>query len=193
VGLGTTGYATRLAGVLALVVSIVLDCVDGEIARARFETGVAGAWLDVAGDYVVNLAAFVGLGIGLWRAGLPVAGQWAALALVGGVALAMLATHLVFVRPTLSQGGDLHWAGVGDGRRGSRVAPVVEKLASRDYTYLLLVLALVGHLEWFLYAAALGSWLFAGGLVAWPALRRVAPAPRRAGAPRPRAAGGVGA
>ena len=55
---------------------------------------------------------------------------------------------------------------------------MAEKLASRDYTYLLLVLAAVGHLEWFVYAAALGSWLFVATLVGAAALS--APARRRA-------------
>ena len=56
---------------------------------------------------------------------------------------------------------------------------VIEKVASRDYTYLLLLFAVIGHLEWFLYAAAVGSWLFVGGLVlyglAWRARQAIAP------------------
>jgi hypothetical protein len=44
---------------------------------------------------------------------------------------------------------------------------VVERLASRDYTYLLLVLAVIGHLEWFLYAAAGGAWVFTTALIAY--------------------------
>jgi hypothetical protein len=49
---------------------------------------------------------------------------------------------------------------------------VVEKLASRDYTYLLLVLALLGRLEWFLYAAAVGAWVFVGAVLAYWAYQR---------------------
>ena len=178
-GLATTGYGTRLAAVLCLVASIVLDCVDGEIARARFEQSAAGARLDVVGDYLVNLSVFVGLGIGLARQGLPGSGLWAAVALVGGVGAAMLATHVFFVRPALARGGDLHWRGDAQSLRGAPVTRVIEKVASRDYTYLLLLLAVIGHLEWFLYAAAVGSWLFAGGLVlyrlAWRARQAIAP------------------
>jgi glycosyltransferase 2 family protein len=162
-GLATTGYGTRLAAVLCLLVSIVLDCVDGEIARARFEQSAAGARLDVIGDYLVNLAVFVGLGIGLAREGST--GLAVGLVLVGGVLAATSAMHVLFVRPALVRGGDLHWEGDDQSLRGGAAAAVMEKLASRDYTYLLLLLALIGHLEWFVYAAAVGSWLFAGALV----------------------------
>ena len=177
-GLATGTYAGQLGGALVLVASIVLDCVDGELARARFQQSAAGARLDVAGDYVVNLAAFVGLGLGLARRGLPAGGGWVVVLLVAGVAAAMAATHALFVRPALSRGGDLHWAGDGEGFRGTAVAAVVEKIASRDYTYLLLVCAVAGRLEWFLYAAATGAWLFVAGLLACS--RRARLASRRA-------------
>jgi len=154
--LATVSHGARLAGVLALMVSSVLDGVDGEVARARFEESLGGARLDLAGDYAAHLATFVGLGIGLVRGGLPRMGVWAA-ALVAGVGGAMAAMHAMVVRPILITTGDLH---------GSTDPPgVVERLAGRDYTYLLLLFALVGHLEWFVYAAALGSWVFALGLL----------------------------
>lgn len=172
-GLATTPYAGRLGGVLALLVSVWLDCVDGEVARARFEQSAAGARLDVLGDYLVHLAVFAGLGIGLARQGLGASAAWAAAGLLAGVVAAMAVMHALFIRPALARGGDIHWAGDGDTLRGTPVATVVEKLASRDYTYLLLVFALVGHLEWFVYAAAAGSWAFVVGLVGyWGARRR---------------------
>ncbi len=177
-GLATTSYATRVGGVLCLLASIVLDCVDGEVARARLEQSPAGARLDVVGDYVVHLAVFAGLATGLLRQGLPPGGGRAALALVAGVGAAMLVMHVLFVRPALRQ-GDLHWGGGGSSAGDTAIADVAEKLASRDYTYLLLVLALLGHLEWFLYAAAVGSWVFVVALLGY---RLVAPATRDAAA-----------
>lgn len=174
-GLATVSYGGRLGGVLALIASIVLDCVDGEVARARFEQSAAGARLDVIGDYLVHLAVFAGLGVGLVRQGLPPGGGWAILALVAGVAAAMVTMHALFVRPALTRGGDLHWTGDGEGFRGTAVAAVVEKIASRDYTYLLLVLALLGRLEWFLYAAAAGAWLFVAGVAGYARWQRVVP------------------
>ena len=152
---------------ILLLVSVVLDCVDGDMARARLAQNPAGARLDVMGDYLVHLAVFAGLATGLWREGLPRGGVWAALALIAGVGAAMAAVHVLFIRPALRQGGDLHWAGDARSLRGRPGAVVAEKLASRDYTYLLLVLAAIGHLEWFLYAAAGGAWVFTAALIAY--------------------------
>ena len=166
-GLATVSYAGRLGGVLALMASSVLDGVDGELARARREQSPLGARLDLAGDYAVNLATFVGLGLGLARQGLPPLGVWAAVALLGGVVAAMATMHLLFIRPALRESGDLHGPRDADGFGGTRVAAVVEKIASRDYTYLLLLCALVGHLEWFLYAAAAGAWGFVASLLGY--------------------------
>jgi phosphatidylglycerophosphate synthase len=177
-GLATVSDGWRVAGVLALIVSTVLDCVDGELARARFQQSAAGARLDVIGDYLVHLAVFTGLAIGLLREGLPPGGGWAAVALVAAVVTTTLTLHRLFVRPALVQGGDLHWAGSGDRFRDSPIAAVVEKIASRDYTYLLLVLAALGRLEWFLYAAAVGAWMFVAAVLAyWGYLRVVPPRP----------------
>lgn len=77
-GLATVSYTVRLAGILALLALSVPDGMDGELARARREQSSLGVRLDLAGDYAVNLAAFLGLGIGLGRQGLPPHGLWAA-------------------------------------------------------------------------------------------------------------------
>ena len=173
--LATVSHGARLAGVLALMLSSVLDGVDGEVARARFEESLGGARLDLAGDYAAHLATFVGLGIGLARGGLPRTGVWVAVALVAGVGAAMAAMHALVVRPTLTTTGDLHGS--------TDTAPgVVQRLAGRDYTYLLLLFALAGHLEWFVYAAAVGSWVFALGLLVRAAVRRRPPLGQSAGA-----------
>src|SRR5262249_25000365 len=62
-GLATGSYGGRPAGALALMASSILDGVDGELARARFEQSPSGARLDLMGDYITHLAAFLGLGI----------------------------------------------------------------------------------------------------------------------------------
>ena len=170
-GLATVSPGLRVLGLLLVVLSNVLDCVDGDLARARFEQTSAGARLDLLGDYAVHLAIIAGLVVGLWRQGLPPGGYWAAAALGLGVLVAMVAMHRLFLRPALAE-GDLHWAGDGGSLRGAPAARVIERLASRDYTYLLLIFALLGRLEWFLYAAALGAWAFVVGLVGYVGLRR---------------------
>ena len=171
-GLATVSYTARLAGVLALLASSVLDGVDGELARARREQSPLGARLDLAGDYAVNLAAFVGLGTGLGRQGLPPHGLWAAIILLLGVGAAMGTMHALFNRPALRVSDDLHGPRGGAGFAATPVAAAVEKIAGRDYTYFLLVAALAGRLEWFLYAAAAGAWAFVASLLAYFFCRR---------------------
>ena len=46
-----------------------------------------------------------------------------------------------------------------DGQRGP-LAVTVERIASRDYVYLILILTAIGRLDWFLWAAAFGSHAF---------------------------------
>jgi phosphatidylglycerophosphate synthase len=170
-GLATVSHWGRVLGALGLVVSVVLDCVDGEVARARLQQSAAGARLDLLGDYVVHLAVFLGLGIGLARQGLSPAGIRAVVLLIAGVVAAMAVMHVLFIRPALARGGDLHWAGDAGSLRG-RVATLAERLASRDYTYVLLLLALAGRLDWFVYAGAAGAWAFVLGLTGYWACRR---------------------
>jgi hypothetical protein len=79
----------------------------------------------------------------------------------------MVTVHVLFIRPALERGGDLHWTGDAGSLRGRPGTALVEKLASRDYTYLLLPLAAIGHLEWFLYAAAAGAWVFTTALIVY--------------------------
>ena len=171
-GLATVSYAARLAGVLGLLASSVLDGVDGELARARREQSPLGARLDLAGDYIVNFAVFVGLGIGLGRQGLSRHGLWAALVLLLGVVAAMLTMHALLNRPALRSSDDLHGPREGGGLAATPVATVIQKIGGRDYTYLLLGAALAGRLEWFLYAAAAGAWAFVGSLLAYSFRRR---------------------
>ena len=48
--------------------------------------------------------------------------------------------------------------------RRSGLARMVERVASRDYVYVLIVLAALGRLEWFIWAAAIGANLFWAGV-----------------------------
>ncbi len=172
VGLASVSYLGRLGGVLLLLVSSVLDGVDGEVARARFEQSAAGARLDLIGDYVIHLATFAGLGVGLARQGPSQLLLVAAGVLFAGVATAIVVMHRLVNGPVLARSDDLHDAGATAGLRGAAIMAHVEKLAGRDYVYLLLLFAVVGRLDWFVSAAAVGSWAFVIGLIAYEAHQR---------------------
>jgi phosphatidylglycerophosphate synthase len=67
-------------GAIALQVSLIVDCVDGEVARATRRFTLLGAWLDAATDRVKEFAAYGGLAIGASRMGVDV--WWIAITLV---------------------------------------------------------------------------------------------------------------
>ena len=60
-------HAALVAGSLVAWVASMLDGVDGELARAKFQSSAFGHWLEMACDYVFYIALFVGLGLGLHR------------------------------------------------------------------------------------------------------------------------------
>jgi phosphatidylglycerophosphate synthase len=51
--------AVRLAGVALLLVGLLLDTVDGIVARARSETSLVGSVLDIAADRTYELSLWV--------------------------------------------------------------------------------------------------------------------------------------
>lgn len=59
------GYRWALVlGAVLLQASIVVDCVDGEVARATRRFSTLGAWLDASTDRVKEYVAYAGLAIG---------------------------------------------------------------------------------------------------------------------------------
>lgn len=56
-------YPALMIGAVLLQLSLVLDCVDGEIARTTRTRSPFGAWLDAATDRVKEYAALAGLAV----------------------------------------------------------------------------------------------------------------------------------
>ena len=59
----------RIVGAILLQLSLIVDCVDGEVARATRRFSALGAWLDASTDRVKEYAAYAGLAVGAWVAG----------------------------------------------------------------------------------------------------------------------------
>ena len=145
----TGNQRVEVAGALLFLLSTIIDGCDGEIARLTFRESRLGARLDLAGDNAVHLFLFGGIAAGLHRRSPE--GGFATLGgvLVAGVVLAMAVVYLSFVR-----------------RRPTRAQRALfETFASREFSYLLVVLTLAGKLEWFLWVAAAGTYAFVAGLL----------------------------
>lgn len=58
-------YPALLVGALAIQISFVLDCLDGQLARHREQTSAFGAWLDLMGDYLQDVLLVAGIAWGV--------------------------------------------------------------------------------------------------------------------------------
>lgn len=158
------GYAAGIAGALLFQLSAILDCCDGEVARLKFLESPFGEQLDVALDNVVHVGLYAGMGWAAYQSGWGlVALALGGLAIVGNVAAFAVVQRVFRVREQL------------DAPRRRRVEAILDRLVSRDFSVLILALALLGHVEWFLVLAAVGSNIF------WPTLawQLRAPSPSR--------------
>ncbi len=128
------------------VICTIVDCVDGDIARALFKESRLGKWLDITADQVVHVSLFVAIAVGLSRAGsdAPV------LALGASAALGAVISFAVVLRGMLRP----------EAGRSSHLARLLDAATSRDFAYPLLLLALLDRLELFLWLAAVGSHVF---------------------------------
>ncbi|MFC5753295.1 CDP-alcohol phosphatidyltransferase family protein [Actinomadura rugatobispora] len=69
---GTGALWTALGGAVLIQVYLLLDCVDGEVARYLRQTSVAGVFLDRIGHYLSEVSLLIGLGFaaqGGWTSG----------------------------------------------------------------------------------------------------------------------------
>jgi phosphatidylglycerophosphate synthase len=185
------GDVSKIEGSLVFLLTSILDGCDGEVARAKKMTSTMGGWLDLWGDNVVHVAVFYGLGLGLYkdtgRGVYLVLGKFAVLGTIVSASLASYQTYLKMRVPSPPPSPDMH---VGRGRSEaagegqslftsvigdvsrvhysswrSRLTSLADALARRDFIYGVVFLALLGHLEWFLWPCAIGSNIYALVLV----------------------------
>ena len=142
--MGTAG--TALAGALCLQLSAIVDCVDGDLARALYKQSALGKWLDIGGDQVVHVAVFLGLGVGLWRSGSAAPVIVLGIVAAVGVVLSFAVVLQTLRRPAL--------------RGQNRVQKLIDATTNRDFSVLLILFAVGGVLDWFLWLAAIGSHVF---------------------------------
>jgi len=161
--LGFDGFLTSVLGLGLFQLSVVLDHVDGEVARLKFLHSSVGKWLDNLSDHGVGLAV---IGFLTWR----VVGRGSGGHLLPlGLAAALGATGAFLVV--------FWWSISGQVRRQRSTAParllaqVLAGLANRDgFCIALWATVLLGRPTWFLWALACGAnlywvvWLLVYGL-----------------------------
>jgi len=68
----TAQFWANLAGIIVMYLSLLLDCVDGEVARLTERSSTFGAWFDGFTDRIKEHLLIIGLAIGAARSGEPV-------------------------------------------------------------------------------------------------------------------------
>lgn len=162
------GLAGPVLGALLLQLTAVLDCVDGEIARAKVLETEWGEWLDITSDTLIHVATFLGIAVHAWpELGRTTAWTLGGLFTVGGLASFVVVTRAEKTEDTWKRSDD--W-------RARLLALLLATLTTRDLSVLVLVAAAADLLTPLLVGAALGAQVFWCGTLALheSLMRRVA-------------------
>jgi 1L-myo-inositol 1-phosphate cytidylyltransferase / CDP-L-myo-inositol myo-inositolphosphotransferase len=145
------------AGAILFWLSTVLDGCDGEVARLKFQESPRGARLDILCDNVALLAVFAAIfaHVYLERPG-PEVLRLGALALFGMLGC-MLTEYVRVLKPRIDS-SEAAPAAARPSKTPFDAARVrwYERLASRDFAYLLPFLTLTGRLSWLVWGTAIG-------------------------------------
>lgn len=153
-GVGT--YSAGIIAALLFQLAAIIDCCDGEVARLTFTESPFGAWLDIAMDNVVHMAIFAGIAAGSYLRLAESDGAWVPLALG---AAAVLGNGLSFWLVTRAQKIKSS-SGWKTPVQAAWSDFMLKNVASRDFSVIVLMFAVIGKLEWFLGLAAIGSVVF---------------------------------
>ena len=160
-GFATGSYIGGVIAALLFQFAAVIDCSDGEVARLTFTESPFGAWLDIALDNVVHMAIFGGIALGAYARAGHAEDAWISLALgaaavFGNAVSFLLVSKAQKIRAASEWKTPFHaaWSDF-----------MLKNVASRDFSVVVLLFAVLGKLEVFLWLAAMGSMAFAAVMV----------------------------
>lgn len=146
IGWGDAAHA--VVGAVLFQLAAAVDCVDGELARLLFKESRLGQRLDLGLDNLAHAALFAAIALHVMRTAPGVPALALGVSAVAGALMSLLA---------VLRAGRLPPA-----RRGALLERLLALLANRDFTLLVLVLAVAGRLELFLWLAGTlshGFWI----------------------------------
>lgn len=141
-------YLSSVTGGLLLALTAIWDCCDGDVARLKLMESDFGETLDTACDNIINVFIFTGMMLGVAKTH-----GWG-LALIP-FSMLVIGGGLIFIFIYFPKGGK------GSFFKETWMYDVIQILASRNFIYVILIFAISGHLDWFLWLAGIGSLIFA--------------------------------
>jgi len=172
-GFSVGTYSTGILAALLFQLAAIIDCCDGEVARLTFTESPLGAWLDITMDNVVHMAIFAGIAAGSYLRMAGSDGAWVPLALGSAAVLGNGFSFWVVTRAQKIKS----LSGWKPPVQAAWLNFMLKNVASRDFSVIVLIFAVLGKLEWFLGLAAIGSVVFSF-LMLW--VIRPSPATTRA-------------
>ena len=152
---GSYGMGVTSAGLLLL--STWIDCTDGEVARLKFLESSLGKQMDIVSDNLVHMAVFFSIGLGLSAE----TGNGLFIFLGGLAVLGCLVSFIL-----ISQEIVKNKMNCGESKPfQEQKKSIVDRLANRDFTYLLFFMVGIARLDVFLVLSVVGSNIFAGYLL----------------------------
>ena len=149
-------YWAQLLGAFLFLFCVIVDGVDGEIARLKLKESMFGHYLDIITDNLVHIAIFVGMGIGLYRK----TGNQLYLTLIWvlliGFGLCAISVYQCILKKSEEELN-----------RSPFLIKAMSLLTNRDFAYLVMLLAIFDKLNWFFIMTAIGSYVFS--LTLWTA------------------------
>jgi 1L-myo-inositol 1-phosphate cytidylyltransferase / CDP-L-myo-inositol myo-inositolphosphotransferase len=152
----TAAYASPSApwwlivGAVLWQLASMLDGIDGELARLKFQGSKFGEWFDTLTDDIGKFTFFVGSGIGLSA----VTGQPIWMQLCAATVVLQMSMAINLYRKLVKTGSGSHYALAWQGHQqpketaGARFMARIEFLARRDYyVFAWMVLAIIGWVQ----------------------------------------------
>lgn len=169
---GMGGYMWFVLAGLAYQLNSIVDGVDGELARVKYEFSLLGEWLDTISDDTKDVLFYAGLGIGAWRTWeFPIEGLGAEAWLwLGGIAVVGKLVSMVAYYTWLiaHKRGDLlafEWSFEDEDTEPSALSSAMANLkylTKNDFiVFAAMWMAILGALPYFLFVVAPGQFFIA--------------------------------
>ncbi|GGK26754.1 transferase [Streptomyces camponoticapitis] len=167
------GIAGAVLGVLMVQLYLLLDCVDGEVARWKKQYSMTGVYLDRVAAYLCDAAVLVGFGLraaDLWGSG-RIDWLWAflgTLAALGAILikaetdLVGVARHQQGLAPVKEAASEPRSSGMALARRAAGALKFHRLILGIEASLLILVLAILDSVRDDLFFSRLGVAVLAG-------------------------------